>query len=177
MDKLKEVVSKNGLYIKVGALVFAFIGLFLDFAKLSYSSTYLGTYSAAVKYSESKDGKIVLVLILVAAALLLAEKFAKDLYDKIPQSFAPYGPMGLSVVALGITIYDAIDVKSKFGSTSSYLSSNFKLSLELGFWITLIGLIVAVAVMAYDKFVLGKTTTTAAPVQPTTEAPVENNQQ
>jgi hypothetical protein len=174
MDKLKEVVSKNGLYIKVGALVVALIGVFLEFAKVTATYSFWGvtqSYKAGIKFSECGDGKAVIILIIVAAVLLLAEKFAKDLYDKIPQQFAPYGPMGLSVVALGLTIYDAIDAKSKFKGLSSY--GDVKLTLEIGFWITLIGLVVAVAVMVFEKFFMNKgAAATPAPAQPT-ETPVQ----
>ena len=122
MEKVKEVVSKNGLYIKLGALVVAFIGLFLDFLKISSKGSKYSFSESYMNYKDLYEGStidynglavLVLILIIVSIVWVLAEKYAKDLYEKVPKKVAPYVLLATSGVAFIVTLYDALSYKSR----------------------------------------------------------------
>ena len=187
MEKVKEVVSKNGLYIKLGALVVAFIGMFMDFLKISAKGS---KYSISASYLNFKDlwdgledkenglGVLVLILIIVTVVYLLAEKYAKDLYEKVPAKIAPYVTLVTSGVAFLAVLYDAITAKSRMINASvkaiksimgneyaktyaKELKKEVQVTPQIGCILIALGLAVVVAIVVYEQFFMNKKTAEA----------------
>lgn len=115
-----EFVKKNSLYITLGGIVVALIGLFLPFYKIS-----LFGFSTSVSLFDSGHGKIVLIALIVAAVLAYLKKYK---FTLIPL-----------VISAGFIIYNVIDVsKAKLGS------------LGIGAILLILGAAVAIAVTAIN---------------------------
>ena len=153
MNEFLKKVKENKKYVGVGGCVLALIGLFLPFATVS--ATMIIKYSQSVKFIDGDDGKLVL-LALVAAGVLF-------FIDKIKEKFTLI-PLG---IALAITIYDGLNIASKTKDLGSYV----KASLGIGFYITLLGILVAGATLFLDKILKDDKTATAAP-QPAPQQPI-----
>ena len=121
-----DFIKKNCMWITIAGCALVLIGCFLPFAKV----TVLG-FSQAVNYIDG-DGVIVLIAIIVSAVLVFLKK------EKI--SLISTG------IATIVTLYDAINVSHVTGS-----SSLGGVSLGIGFWIILIGLIIAIVLPLLPK--------------------------
>ena len=121
-----DFIKKNCMWITIAGCALVLIGCFLPFANVSV----LG-FSQAVKYIDG-DGVIVLIAIIVSAVLVFLKK------EKI--SLISTG------IATIVTLYDAINVSHVTGS-----SSLGGVSLGIGFWIILIGLIIAIVLPLLPK--------------------------
>lgn len=121
-----DFIKKNCMWITIAGCALVLIGCFLPFAKVSV----LG-FSQAVNYIDG-DGVIVLIAIIVSAVLVFLKK------EKI--SLISTG------IATIVTLYDAINVSHVTGS-----SSLGGVSLGIGFWIILIGLIIAIVLPLLPK--------------------------
>ena len=177
MEKVKEIISKNGLYVKLGALAVAIIGFFMNFLKGKVE--FMGIKETKkVTYFDYKDlvGKdhkgfavFVLILIIVAIVWLLAEKYAKELYEKVPAGIAKYVGMCLTGLALILTLIDGITAKSRLldqaGSYGKEMAKYIKISPQIGLILIVLGLVAAIAVMVYEEFFMNKTSKTTQ--QPT----------
>ena len=169
MEKVKEIISKNGLYVKLGALAVAIIGFFMNFLKGKVE--FMGIKSSEeVTYFDYKDlvGKdhkgfavFVFILIIVAIVWLLAEKYAKELYEKVPANIAKYVGMCLAGLALILTLVDGITAKSRIldtaGSYGKEMAKYIKISPQIGLILIVLGLVVAIATMVYEEFFMNKT--------------------
>ena len=121
-----DFIKKNCMWITIAGCALVLIGCFLPFAKVSV----LG-FSQAVNYIDG-DGVIVLIAIIISAVLVFLKK------EKI--SLISTG------IATIVTLYDAINVSHVTGS-----SSLGGVSLGIGFWIILIGLIIAIVLPLLPK--------------------------
>ena len=166
MEKVKEVISKNGLYVKLCALAVAIIGFFMDFLK-GTAEVWGIKDSKKVSYFDyknlvGKDNKglavFVLILIIVTIVWLLAEKYAKELYEKVPAGIAKYVGMVLTGLALLLTLIDTFTAKSRILDEAGSFAKSIKISVtpQIGFFFIAIGLIVAIAVMVYEEFFMKK---------------------
>ena len=121
-----DFIKKNCMWITIAGCALVLIGCFLPLAKVSV----LG-FSQAVNYIDG-DGVIVLIAIIVSAVLAFLKK------EKI--SLISTG------IATIVTLYDAINVSHVTRS-----SSLGGVSLGIGFWIILIGLIIAIVLPLLPK--------------------------
>ena len=121
-----DFIKKNSLYITLGGIALAILGVFLPFYKISF----LGL-SSSVNFFEAGQGKITLLALAAAGVLVYLKK------EKI--ALAPL------VAAVGLTIYNMIDVSK----ASSGLGS-----LAIGAYLCLIGTIVALAVVGIKTFLI-----------------------
>ena len=137
-----EFVKKNIKWIALGACALVALSVFLPYASVT-ASAYGISASKSINFIEG-DGVIQLVLVIIAAALL----FVKSKIAKIASMFLIVGGMFVS-------IYDAINV----GSTLSGVSFGIveaSVSLGIGFYLGIIGSIIAIAAIVYDTFFLSK---------------------
>lgn len=114
-----DFIKKNRMWITLGGLALALIGCFLPFAKASV----LG-FSQSVKYTDG-DGILVIIAVIVSAVLVFLKK---EKFSLIP-----------SGIAAIITIYDMIN-------TSHVASGLASVSLGIGAFVIIIGLIVAIII-------------------------------
>ena len=121
-----DFLKKNGMYVALGAIVIALVGLFLPFWKISF----LGI-SSSVNFFQAGQGKITLVALAAAGVLVFLKK------DKI--ALAPL------VAALGLTIYNMIDVSKASAGLGS---------LAIGAYLCLIGSAVALVVVGIKTFLI-----------------------
>jgi len=119
-----DFIKKNAKWIAIGGCVLGIIGTFLSFA---VAKVPMIGFSQGVKFFEGSDGKLCAALLVATAILVYFKKYII--------AFVTTG------AALGITIYDAIDVKSKFKD----LGSLAKVDLGIGFWIVLVAIIIIAA--------------------------------
>jgi len=135
-----EFVKKNIKWISLGGCVLAIISLFLPFATVS-AEIFGTSISESVTYIEG-DGAIVFAAIIVAGVLIFLKK---DLFSLIPLG-----------IGTAISIYSAINVGKAFGDVSSLYGDLIKVGFGIGFYLLLVGLVVAAGAMAYSQFVLNK---------------------
>ena len=135
-----EFVKKNIKWIALGGCVLAIISLFLPFATVS-AEIFGTSISESVTYIEG-DGAIVFAAIVVAGVLIFLKK---DLFALIPIG-----------IGTAISIYSAINVGKAFGDVSSLYGDLIKVGFGIGFYLLLVGLVVAAGAMAYSQFVLNK---------------------
>ena len=121
-----DFLKKNGMYVALGAIVIALVGLFLPFWKISF----LGI-SSSVNFFQAGQGKITLIALAAAGVLVFLKK------DKI--ALAPL------VAALGLTIYNMIDVSKASAGLGS---------LAIGAYLCLIGSAVALVVVGIKTFLI-----------------------
>lgn len=111
--------------LSIGGCILGVIGLFLPFASVSGFGQ-----SVSVNYID-KDGSIVIITLIVSAILLLTKKANK--FALIPL-----------IIGLAITAYDGYDAsKIMEGSNYSYYKSYITVKLEIGFYLIILGHIVA----------------------------------
>jgi len=109
----------------IGGCILGTIGLFLPFASVSGFGQ-----SVSVNYID-RDGSIVIITLIISAILLLTKKANK--FALIPL-----------IIGLGITAYDGYDTsKIMDGSSLSYYKSYVSVKLEIGFYLIIIGHIIA----------------------------------
>lgn len=118
-----DFIKKNAKWIAIGACVLTIIGTFLSFATASINST-IYSLSNSVKFVDGSDGKLVIAVMIASAVLIYFKKYLISFFT--------------TGVALGITLYDAFDVKDSFSSFGSLV----KVNLGIGFYICLIGIII-----------------------------------
>ncbi len=121
-----DFLKKNGMYVALGAIAIALVGLFLPFWKISF----LGI-SSSVNFFQAGQGKITLIALAAAGVLVFLKK------DKI--ALAPL------VAALGLTIYNMIDVSKASAGLGS---------LAIGAYLCLIGSAVALVVVGIKTFLI-----------------------
>ena len=152
-----EFIKKNLKWIALGACVLAALSVFLPFA--SVSATVFGiTASESITFIEG-DGIILIVLVVIAAALL----FLNNKKAKIAS---------IALLAAGIvmTIYDAINASSAVADVAFGVA---KVSLSIGFYLAIVGSVLAIAAIVYDTFFLNKAVVAGiAAVQPVPAEPV-----
>ena len=141
-----DFIKKNSFALTIGGLIAAFVGMFLDFVKVKAFGL-----TDAVEYIDTDDGKIFLVLIIVAFVFALVEKYKDKIATQaqfvknIPAGIYKFVPIITSVCAFVLAIYDFIDAKDKLGG---YV----KVSMGIGLIIIIIGLVVTVGTIIVDKF-------------------------
>ncbi len=191
-----EFVKKNIKYIGLAGCIIVALANFLPFVTVSVSLFGI-SQSSSIKFIDG-DGVFVIVLAIIAGAMLFGKTLKNlriggiNLEKLLGFWWGPLVPLG---IAAAITAYDAINVSDVAGSYGSYATISF----GIGFYLILLGLIVAIASVLYEKFVMkvdntvasassvvpastttyadsvvpASTTTYAAPVQPVVmEAPV-----
>lgn len=146
-----EFVKKNIKYIGLVGCVIVALATFLPFVTVTIS--FLGySSSESVTFIEG-DGKFVIVLAIISG-LMLFGKTMKNLriFNIKLESLLKFwwGPIVPVAIGLFITIHDAIDVNSVTDSYGSYGDISF----GIGFYLILLGSIVAVASILYEKFVM-----------------------
>lgn len=115
-----EFIKKNSMYVTLGSIAAALLGLFLPFYKISFL-----TISTSVSLFDSGHGKITLVALIVAGILVYLKKTK---YSLIPL-----------VVSAGFIVYNVIDVmKAKIGS------------LGIGAYLLILGAAIAIAVTVIE---------------------------
>lgn len=134
-----EFIKKNIKWIGLGGCILILISLFLPFATVS-ATVFGQTFSESVTYIDG-DGKFVLMAAIAAGVLIF---FKKELISLIPLG-----------IGAGITIYSAINVGSAFESTSNMFGS-VKTGFGFGFYLLILGLLVAIGSVIYSHFVLKK---------------------
>ena len=112
-----DFIRKNRMWITLGGLALALIGCFMPFAKASV----LG-FSQTVNYTDG-DGILVVIAVIISAVLVFLKK---EKFSLIP-----------SGIGALITIYDMIN-------TSRVASGLASVSLGIGAFVVIIGLIVAI---------------------------------
>ena len=129
-----DFLKKNGLYVSLGAIGVAIIGLFLPFWKISF----LGI-STSVNFFQAGQGKLTFVALLAAAVLLFL--------DKEKKVAAPVGKIALGALAaaVALTIYNMIDVSKASAGLGS---------LAIGAYLCLIGSAVALIVVGIKTFLI-----------------------
>lgn len=149
-------------YILYICLALAVIGCFLPFA--TFSESLLGTKATTnyIMYDDSlKDG----VFIIAIAAAAFFAIFKKKNYKAV---------LVLLVIGIGITIFDVVDIKTSFDETvsaSPYLKEYMSYNYEIGAFVVLISLVVALVI----TFILNSKNKNINPV-PVVPQPVMNNQ-
>ena len=132
-----DFIKKNKLYICLAGCALIFVSLFFAFAKVSVAGW--GTsLSKSVNYIDCDDGKIVLVAVIAAAALIW---FKKEKLSLIP-----------TAIILVVTLIDIIDAKDKFSGVSG--TSVFGIKVNVGFglspWLIIIGVVLAAGPIVID---------------------------
>ncbi len=151
-------IKKNIKWIALGACALIALSMFLPFATVS--ATVFGiTASESVTFIEG-DGVIQLVLVIVAAALL----FLNNKKAKIASII-------LIAVGMGISIFDAINADSTVSEVAFGVA---KVSLGIGFYLGLVGSIIAIAAIVYDTFFLNKTVVAGIAAAAEPETSVQN---
>jgi len=135
-----EFVKKNIKWIALGGCLFAIIALFLPFATVS-AEIFGQKFSESVNYVEG-DGAIVFAAIVVAGVLIFLKK---DLFSLIPLG-----------IGAAITVYSAVNVGKEFEEISVLYGDLMKVGFGIGFYLLLVGLVIAAAAMAYSHFVVNK---------------------
>ena len=120
-----EIFKKYGKIIGIGAMILAIVGLFLPIAKVSSS-----VLTLSVNFIDG-DGIIVLIAMIISIVLFLLNKIIPTLV--------------LTIISLGITLYDSINASRLFNTTSPLVDVGF----GIGFYITLIGLLISLVVIIY----------------------------
>ncbi|MBQ7136818.1 MAG: hypothetical protein IJO43_02425 [Bacilli bacterium] len=133
-----EFVKKNIKWIALGGLGVAFLGLFLPYATVTAELFGTPIFSQSITYVKH-DGIFVLLAIVACGVLLFLKK---ELFSLIP--------LGLGA---GITVYSAFNVGKVMGETQV---EGVKTSFSIGFYMLIIGLVVAAAAICYSEFVLKK---------------------
>ena len=171
-----EFVKKTIKYIGLVGCIVVVLATFLPFVKVTVS---LFGYSSSqsVKFVDG-DGVIVIVLAIIAGAMIFGKTmknlkiFNINLEKLLRFWWGPLVPIGLATL---ITVYDAINVNDVAGTYGSYATISF----GIGFYLILLGLIVSIASILYEKFVMKVDTKVAAesPVTSSTTTYVESVQQ
>ena len=147
-----DFVKKNIKYIGIAGCLIAIIATFLPFAKITVSL--FGFNSSQTVNFISGDGKIVLFLALIAGLFLLGKalNFSLQMGKFNVNSLYKFwwGPLVFIAIALIITISDA----SNIGNVSSGVGAvtGATVSFGIGFYLILLGLIIAPAAILYEKF-------------------------
>lgn len=118
-----EFLKKYGKFIGIGAMILTIIGLFLPIAKVSSSLLTL-----TVSFIQG-DGIIVIILTIISIILFLCNKIIPTLI--------------LTIISLGITLYDSINVSRLFKSSNELVNVGF----GIGFYMILIGLLITLVIV------------------------------
>ncbi|MBR3116808.1 MAG: hypothetical protein IKF36_02920 [Bacilli bacterium] len=118
-----DFIKKYGKYIGIGAMILTIIGVFLPIATVS--SSYL---TLSVNYIDG-DGIIILIAMIISIVLFLLNKI-------IP-------PLILTIISLGITLYDSINASRLFNTPKPLVDVGF----GIGFYITLTGLLISLVIV------------------------------
>ena len=118
-----EFVKQNLKYIGIAGCVLAIIGCLLPFATVSALSI-----SQSISYIQGTDGKIFLIVFVISAVLLFLNKEKFSLIA--------------TAIGAGIFAYGVINVNN---SVAGGLGSLVKFSYGVGFYLTLIGIVIALA--------------------------------
>lgn len=147
-----EFIKKNIKYIGIAGCLIAIISTFLPFAKVTVSLFGFSS-SQSVKFI-SGDGKFVLILSLIAGLFLLGKKlnFSLQISKFNVNSLYKFwwGPLVLVAISLIITIVDASNIGN--ASSTAGIVAGATVSLGIGFYLNLLGLIVTAAAILYEKF-------------------------
>ena len=146
-----DFVKRNVKLIGVAGCLLAIIGTFLPFASITVEA-YGYSQSESVRFIEG-DGVFVIILAVVAGFMLFGKaliglRISFIRFDKIVKFW--WGALVPLAVALGITFYDASEIDTV---ESSYMGLSADISFGIGMYLIVLGLLVAIASVIFDKFV------------------------
>lgn len=143
-------VKKNIKYIEIISCIIVILATFLPFITVTVS--FFGySSSQSVKFIDFKGDWIIVITLAIVAGVMIFGKTIKNLNINIEKLlrlwWLPLVPLGISTL---ITIYDAINVNNFVLIYERYTTVSF----GIGFYLILLGLIISIAGILYEKFVI-----------------------
>lgn len=146
-----DFVKKNIKYVGVAGCLLAAIGTLLPFVKVSISLFGISS-NESVNFIDG-DGVFVIILAILSGVMIFG-KTLKNIrilninFEKLLQFW--WGPIVPIGIGLAITAYNAINIGDTVGTYGDYA----KISFGIGFYLIILGALVTIASILYEKFVM-----------------------